>query len=248
MLQLTRYTHADFADDDSVNSVQLAEGISSTGGTRIRYQTGSSMWEQRSLLEKALLVLVATLLFVIMVLTIILHSAEDRLAVQRVIKVLPTPVRACLFLQLQVINVHTDQLPCLNESCIHIASTILEAMNSSIDPCDDFYSYACDGWIKNNPIPDGKSSWGTFMKLEQQNQQVIKKVLEQPIETFKSKAEQKAKMYYESCLDLNYTIEDLGAKPMLQLLKELGGWNVTESGFNVSQFSLQTTLQKVQNK
>lgn len=59
--------------------------------TRIRYQTSSSMWEQRSLLEKALLVLVATLLFVIMVLTIILHSAEDRLAVQRVFISPPLP-------------------------------------------------------------------------------------------------------------------------------------------------------------
>lgn len=190
------------------------------------------MWRQRSLLEKALLVLVATLLFVIMVLTVILHSAEDRLAVQRVINVENQP----------------PPLPCLNESCIHIASTILEAMNSSIDPCDDFYAYACDGWIRNNPIPDGKSSWGTFMKLEQQNHLVIKHVLEQPIDTFKSKAEQKAKMYYESCLDTNDTIEALGAKPMLHLLRELGGWNVTDSGFNESKFDLQATLQKVQNK
>lgn len=86
------------------------------------------------------------------------------------------------------------------------------------------------------------------MKLEQQNHLVIKHVLEQPIDNFKSKAEQKAKMYYESCLDVNDTIEELGAKPMLQLLRELGGWNVTDSGFNVTKFGLQATLQKVQNR
>lgn len=68
------------------------------------------------------------------------------------------------------------------------------------------------------------------------------------MENFKSKAEQKAKMYYESCLDVNDTIEELGAKPMLLLLRELDGWNVTDSGFNVTKFSLQKTLQKVQNK
>lgn len=50
-------------------------------------------------------------------------------------------------------------------------------MDLTVDPCDDFYSYSCNGWVKANPIPDGKGSWGTFMKLEQQNQMVIKRVL-----------------------------------------------------------------------
>lgn len=66
--------------------------------------------------------------------------------------------------------------------------------------------------------------------------------------SFKSKAEQKAKMYYESCLDVNDTIENLGAKPMLELLKTIGGWNVTNSSFNIDTWSLQKILQTVQNK
>lgn len=47
-------------------------------------------------------------------------------------------------------------------------------MDTSIDPCEDFYGYACNGWIKANPIPEGKSSWGTFTKLEQENQLIVK--------------------------------------------------------------------------
>lgn len=80
---MTRYTHADFADDDSVNSVQLTEGIS-TSATHVRYHAGISIWKQRSLLEKVLLVLVATLFFAVIVLAIILHSAEHRIHEARV--------------------------------------------------------------------------------------------------------------------------------------------------------------------
>ncbi|XP_049824588.1 endothelin-converting enzyme homolog isoform X3 [Aethina tumida] len=226
---MTRYTNADFADDDSVNSVQLTEGIS-TSATHIRYHAGNSIWKLRSPLEKVLLLLTGVLLFVVFILAIILHVAEHKN---------------------MEIMVNNDKLledgPCMNESCIHIASNLLKSMDSKVDPCDDFYAYACNGWIKSNPIPDGKSSWETFMKLGQQNQNVIKHVLEKPYEELKSKAEKKAKLYYESCLDANDTMEKLGAQPLLDVLANMGGWNVT-GNFSVSNWSFQKVLQMVQNK
>jgi neprilysin len=90
--------------------------------------------------------------------------------------------------------------------------------------------------------------WGTFGKLEQQNQLVVKNVLERPLNQFKSKAEKKAKLYYQSCLDEDETMEKLGAEPLQKLLRDIGGWNVTNSGFNVTAFSLQKKLQTLQNK
>lgn len=78
-------------------------------------------------------------------------------------------------------NVDADEYnvaaPCLKEQCIHAASEILHSIDQSVKPCDDFYAFSCNQWIKNNPIPDGKSMWGTFGKLEQQNQLVVKNVL-----------------------------------------------------------------------
>lgn len=58
-----------------------------------------------------------------------------------------------------------------------MASSILNSLNSKVNPCHDFYNFACGGWMEQNPLPDGKSAWGPFQKLWQNNQLVIKNVL-----------------------------------------------------------------------
>ena len=46
-------------------------------------------------------------------------------------------------------------------------------MDPTVDPCQDFFTYACGGWIKANPVPDGHSRWGTFSNLWEHNQEAI---------------------------------------------------------------------------
>lgn len=75
---MTRYTNADFGDDDSVNSVQLTEGISSSA-THIRYHTGTTIWKRRTVLEKVLFLLLCTLSFIVVVLVAVLRIEEHRL-------------------------------------------------------------------------------------------------------------------------------------------------------------------------
>lgn len=89
--------------------------------------------------------------------------------------------------------------------------------------------------------------WGTFGKLEQQNQLVVKNVLERNYTEFKSTAEKKAKMYFESCMDVDEIMENRGSKPMLELLTKIGGWNVTTKNFSIKNWTLQSILQKLHN-
>ncbi|XP_063660605.1 endothelin-converting enzyme 1 isoform X6 [Pan troglodytes] len=98
-------------------------------------------------------------------------------------------------------------------------------MDPTVDPCHDFFSYACGGWIKANPVPDGHSRWGTFSNLWEHNQAIIKHLLENSTASV-SEAERKAQVYYRACMN-ETRIEELRAKPLMELIERLGGWNIT---------------------
>ncbi|XP_063798125.1 endothelin-converting enzyme 1 isoform X2 [Pseudophryne corroboree] len=146
---------------------------------------------------------------------------EKRLLV--VVAVLCIGLLACLLsLALQYRN---ENRVCLSESCILVTSTILHSLDQSVDPCQDFYSYACGGWIKANPVPDGHSRWGTFNELWEHNQAVMKHILENTTMNFSSAAEHKVQRYYQACLN-ETKIEELGSKPLKDLIEKLGGWSI----------------------
>ncbi|XP_014472426.1 PREDICTED: endothelin-converting enzyme 1 isoform X1 [Dinoponera quadriceps] len=231
-VKMTRYKPAEFEDEESssIGSVTLnSEGIS-TSATHIRYHSAPTLWKARSILERCLLIICTTLLLIVMILiSVISHRSRWDEA------------------QILHVTSHGEEgTHCLTEHCVTVAASIINSIDYSINPCDDFYEYACGGWRKKNPIPDGKSVWGTFGKLEQDNQLVVKNVLEKPFSEMKSKAEKKAKFYYMSCMDANETIETLGAKPMMELLENIGGWNISGK-FNVSTWSLQNSMHILQN-
>src|ERR1700685_1872697 len=52
------------------------------------------------------------------------------------------------------------------------------SMDRSVDPCVDFFAYSCGGWIKNNPIPPDQSSWDTYSKMQDENRERLRGILE----------------------------------------------------------------------
>ena len=88
------------------------------------------------------------------------------------------------------------------------------AIDQSVDPCVDFYQYACGAWLKSTPIPPDQQMWWRTSELDEHTHAVLAAILEEAAAGHGPKTESRRKIgdYYASCLD-EAAIEARGLKP-----------------------------------
>src|SRR3954464_13710718 len=95
----------------------------------------------------------------------------------------------------------------------------LTALNRSVDPCTDFYQFACGGWLAANPIPADRARWGRFDELREKNLEMMRRVLDLAANG-RDPAGKKIGDYYATCMDED-TINRRGATPLGPDLKNI---------------------------
>jgi len=100
----------------------------------------------------------------------------------------------------------------------------IENIDKSVDPCTDFYQYACGNWMKNAQIPSDQPEWASFVEVDERNNEILRGILEKAAAggPNRSPIDQKIGDYYGACMD-EKAVDAKGLDPLKPELDRISG-------------------------
>lgn len=182
-------------------------------------------------MERILLILTALALIIILI-----------LAIKRSGK---TSKNNIGILQRNIINIFlvpdkSDKV-CLRKGCIISASSLFDYMNETVNPCEDFYQFACGNFIKEATFPEFSSSIGSSTVIKTKIMNQIRNLLEEASYPNEPRMSTLPKKFYNSCMNKTTGKENKDA--LEAIFERFGGWPVlNESAWNEKEFDWKKTI------
>nr|XP_018897456.1 PREDICTED: endothelin-converting enzyme 1-like [Bemisia tabaci] len=119
----------------------------------------------------------------------------------------------------QYITVVTSE--CTSEICIRSAANLLQSMDQSVDPCEDFYGFACGRWAEEHPTPDAAFSHDWFNERRTRIEHSIREYLERNDSDSEPAAVHQARTMFRACMNAE-AIEELKFAPIEDVMEDIG--------------------------
>ncbi|XP_050056333.1 membrane metallo-endopeptidase-like 1 isoform X7 [Aphis gossypii] len=111
---------------------------------------------------------------------------------------------------------------CQTKSCLRSAVTLINCMNETVEPCEDFYEFACGMFETNYPYYSNtnENSWMTIMTLKIKHR--VKKFLNKENEKYEPTAVHKTRKFYQVCLNSTEDQNSIKYDPLWNVWKKIG--------------------------
>ena len=103
-----------------------------------------------------------------------------------------------------------------------LAKRVKAAMDETVDPCSDFYRYACGGWIRDTKLPGDHARWArSFSVIDEENTGRLRTMLEEAAkDTAATGDRQRIGQFYGACM-AEPAIESAGSRPLKPWLDDI---------------------------
>ncbi|XP_020296575.1 neprilysin-like, partial [Pseudomyrmex gracilis] len=98
---------------------------------------------------------------------------------------------------------------CTTDKCINTASEILANLNRTVDPCDNFYTFACGGWLQNNQPNDSFPYITILDSITRKVTDQVREFIAEPAKESDIKTLLKVKQIYAQCMDNGTYYDDV---------------------------------------
>lgn len=92
---------------------------------------------------------------------------------------------------------------CSTLSCVHSSATIIQKLNVEVDPCDDFYEYACGTFLEEQHTPDEKTTVDTIALMSDKLTEYLLTLLLKQADDDEPELHKLAKTLFNSCLNFS---------------------------------------------